>query len=82
MSTTTDRTFAQIPNAHWGEVIRVTLSQFKGKTSEGIRVWYVDDHDETKPSNEGVNFKIELLPNIADGIHKALEAARANGLLG
>jgi hypothetical protein len=34
-----------------------------------------------KPSAKGVNVKVEHLPAIADGIDKALEAARADGLL-
>jgi transcriptional coactivator p15 (PC4) len=77
----TDRTFAAIPTRR-GEELRLGFSAFKGRTYIAFWIWYADNHDEMKPSNKGINFKIELLPNIADGIHKALEAARANGLLG
>jgi len=74
-----DRVFAAIPTRR-GEELRIAFSQFKGRTFLAIRIWY-DDNGEMKPSNKGVNIGIDHLPEIADGIAKALEAARADGLL-
>ncbi len=74
-----DRVFAEIPTRR-GEQLRIALSKFKGNTFVAIRVWYADD-EGLKPSAKGINVKVDHLPAIADGIAKALEAARAEGTL-
>lgn len=74
-----DQIFAEIPIRH-GEKLRVALSKFKGNTFVAVRVWYADD-EGLKPSNKGVNVRIEHLPAIAEGLAKALEAAKTEGLV-
>ncbi|MEA2911101.1 MAG: Transcriptional Coactivator p15 [Bradyrhizobium sp.] len=74
-----DRFFASIPKGR-NEHLRIALSRFKGQTFLAIRIWF-DDEGVLKPSSKGVNVKLEHLPDIADGINKALEAARADGSL-
>lgn len=74
-----DQVFADIPIRR-GEQLRIALSQFKGNTFVAIRIWYVDD-EGLKPGNKGVNIKVDHLPDIAAGITRALEAARAEGLI-
>jgi len=71
--------FAEIPIRR-GEQLRVALSTFKGNTFVAIRIWYVDD-EGLKPGNKGVNVRVDHLPDIAAGITRALEAARADGLV-
>lgn len=61
-----DRIFATVPTRR-GEELRIAFSQFKGRTFLAIRIWY-DDNGEMKPSNKGVNIKIDHLPEIADGL--------------
>lgn len=75
-----ERIFATIEKGR-GEEVRVALSQFKGRTFLAVRIWYTDNSGEKKPSAKGVNIAVDHLPAIADGIAKALEAARADGLV-
>ena len=75
-----DRIFATITTRR-GEELRIALSQFKGRTFPAVRIGYADDNGEMRPSGKGINIKVELLPDIADGITKAFEAAHAEGLL-
>jgi hypothetical protein len=77
---TGNRIFTVIPIRR-GEDLYLAFSNYKGKTYVAIRIWYADENGVMKPSNKGVNIKVEHLPALAEGIAKALEAARADGLL-
>jgi len=38
-----------------GEVLRITLSEFKGRKLLNIRIWYTDQNDgQLKPTKKGV----------------------------
>ena len=76
----TERIFATIPKGR-GEEVRVAFSEFKGRTFVAIRIWYATESGEMKPSSKGVNLAIDHLPELADAIAKALDAARADGLV-
>lgn len=75
-----DRFFAQIPLPR-GEQLVIALSQYKNNTYVALRVWYPGDDGRLKPSAKGANVKVEHLPAIAHGIARALDAARADGLV-
>ena len=38
-----------------GELLRASVSTFKGKTYIGIRRWWKDDSGEWKPGKNGIN---------------------------
>ena len=76
-----DRVIATIPNGRRGEELRVSLNTFKGRHYFAMRIWYADDAGEMKPSGKGANLKIDLLPDIAEAVNKALALARDEGLL-
>ena len=76
-----DRVIAAIPSGRRGEELRVSLNTFKGRHYVALRIWYTDDAGEMKPSGKGANLKIDLLPDIAQAVNKALETARSDGLL-
>jgi len=76
-----DRVVATIPNGRRGEELRVSLNTFKGKHYFAMRIWYADDAGEMKPSGKGANLKIDLLPDIAEAVNKALATARDEGLV-
>lgn len=77
---TGERIFAAIPTRR-GEDLYIAFSSYKGKTYVAIRAWYADDNGVMKPNAKGINVKVEHLPAIADGIAKALAAARSDGLV-
>ena len=64
--------------------IRVGLSEY---TKDGemfdmayARV-YFDDGGEYRPTRNGINVRVELLPELIEGLQKAAAEARAAGLL-
>jgi len=75
-----DRIFAEIPLSR-GERLVIALSQYKNNTYVALRIWFPDDDGKLKPSAKGANVKVDHLPAIADGIARALEVARADGLI-
>lgn len=66
-----------------GEIVRVELSEFKGKSYLNLRIWYTDkESGEYKPTQKGISVKPELYNELKeailaaeDEIRKLLEAA-------
>lgn len=52
-----------------GEIIRVELSEFKGKTYLNLRIWYTDkESGEYKPTQKGISLKPELYGELKEAI--------------
>ena len=64
-----------------GEVVRVSITDFKGRNYVGVRVWYTDSEDELKPSKKGINLELDLFPRLANLIEKSKEIILTKGLL-
>lgn len=57
-----------------GEIIRVEVSEFKGKQYLNIRTWYTDrDSGEYKPTQKGVSIR----PDLYEALKEAVLAAGA-----
>ena len=61
-----------------GEIIRIEVSEFKGKELINIRIWYLAGRDSSgndiyKPTQKGVALNISEFHELRDGINK-LEA--------
>ena len=56
-----------------GEIIRVEISEFKGKKLLNLRVWYTDANNEYKPTQKG----IAIPPELYDQVKEAINAASA-----
>ena len=54
-----------------GEIIRVEISEFKGKKLLNLRVWYTDANNEYKPTQKG----IAIPPELDDQVKEAINAA-------
>lgn len=54
-----------------GEVIRVEVSEFKGKKLLNIRIWYTDAEGEKKPTQKGISVAPELYEELKNAIDKA-----------
>lgn len=63
------------------EELRVSLSTWRDNELINFRVWYDAGGGEMRPGKSGFALKAELLPELADAIGKALEAARVGGLV-
>lgn len=68
----TGRQVATIHKAD-GAVIRVAISDYKGRRVVDVRVWYQPkDSIEFVPSRKGVTFDADKLPAMADAISQAM----------
>lgn len=52
------------------EIIRVRLSEFKGRELIDIRTWYTADDGEWRPSSKGVAFNSELFGELKAAVEK------------
>ena len=62
------------------EVLRISLSEFKGYNLISRRVWFRADDGEMRPSKAGVVICIERLQGVIDGLLAAQAAAQAQRL--
>ncbi|HMV44774.1 MAG TPA: transcriptional coactivator p15/PC4 family protein [Leptospiraceae bacterium] len=54
-----------------GEIIRVEISEFKGKKLLNLRVWYTDANGEYKPTQKGIAIPPDLYEQVRDAINEA-----------
>ncbi len=54
-----------------GEIIRVEISEFKGKKLLNLRVWYTDTNGEYKPTQKGIAIPPELYEQVKEAINSA-----------
>jgi hypothetical protein len=64
-----------------GEVVRVSIEQYKSSWLFNVRKWFEADDGEMRPG-KGLALSVKHLPRLAEATAKALEIARARGLLG
>lgn len=52
-----------------GEIIRIEISEFKGKSYLNIRTWYTDkESGEYKPTQKGVSVRPDLFEQLKQAI--------------
>ena len=59
------------------EMIRVRLSEFKGRELIDIRTWYTGEDGEWRPSSKGVAFNSELFGELRAAVDKLGEELEA-----
>jgi hypothetical protein len=62
------------------EEIRVSITEWKGAQLLSIRVWFPAADGEMRPGKDGLAVRIDRLPELADAIGKAHDAAMEAGL--
>ncbi len=55
------------------DLIRIELSEFKGSQYVGVRIYYMDDKGDWKPTRKGLTLVPEVMVQVRDAINKALE---------
>ena len=55
------------------DLIRVELSEFKGNQYVGVRIYYMDDRGDWKPTRKGLTLVPEVMLQVRDALNKALE---------
>lgn len=59
------------------EEVRATLRTYRGRQYMDVRIYYLDDAGEFKPTKKGINLSVELLGDLTrmiDNLAKAIQA--------
>jgi hypothetical protein len=59
------------------EEVRATLRTYRGRQYMDVRIYYLDDAGEFKPTKKGINLSVELLADLTrmiDNLAKAVQA--------
>lgn len=62
------------------ETVRISISEFRGKTYGDIRVYYRDDDGELKPSRKGLTLAPDLIPDLRAAVVDLEKAFVEDGL--
>jgi Transcriptional Coactivator p15 (PC4) len=54
-----------------GEVLRIEVSEYKGKKNLNLRIWYTDKDGEKKPTQKGVTISPENYEQLKEAILEA-----------
>ena len=63
------------------EIIKLSITEFKGKPYGDLRVYYRDDNDEWRPTRKGLTLAPDLIPEVRAGIEELEQAMREDGLI-
>lgn len=55
------------------EVIRMSITEFKGRELINFRVYYQDEDGEFKPTKKGISFSTELSEDFFEAVDKLKE---------
>jgi hypothetical protein len=59
------------------EEVRATLRTYRGKQYLDVRIYYLDDAGEFKPTKKGINLSVELLGELTRMVDKLAKAIQA-----
>lgn len=62
------------------ESVKVCLSEFRGTPTIDVRCWFATG-DGDKAGRAGITLSAKHLPELAEGINRALHEAKARGLI-
>jgi hypothetical protein len=60
------------------EEVRATLRTYRGRQYMDVRIYYLDDAGEFKPTKKGINLSVELLGELTRLVGKLAEAVQAD----
>ncbi|WP_144142635.1 transcriptional coactivator p15/PC4 family protein [Paraburkholderia sp. BCC1884] len=61
------------------ERLRVTISEYRGRSFIDLRVWYVTESGEFKPGRAGITLRPDQIPEITQGLLLASRAIDPKG---
>lgn len=56
------------------DVLRVSTSDYKGRSYVDLRVWYVDRDGELHPTAKGVSLRLEAVDDVIEALSDASNA--------
>lgn len=60
------------------EEVRATLRTYRGRQYMDVRIYYLDDAGEFKPTKKGINLSVELLGELTRMIGNLAQAVQAD----
>lgn len=60
------------------EEVRATLRTYRGRQYLDVRIYYLDDGGEYKPTKKGINLSVELMGELTRMVGKLQEAVQAD----
>lgn len=61
--------------------IRIGLQEYEGRQIASLRIWFKAEDGTMRPGKDGLNFRVDLLPELHVALAEAVRAADAEGLL-
>ena len=58
------------------EEVRATVRTYRGKQYMDMRIYYLDDAGEYKPTKKGINLSVELLGELTRRVEKLAKAVQ------
>jgi hypothetical protein len=68
-------------NRRRADAVHITLSTYQDANIIDCRIYYTNTQGQMRPSNKGLAMGVAKLPELYDGIGKALAKARELGLI-
>ena len=56
------------------DIVRVSLSEFKGRQYVNVRIYYMNDEGEWKPTRKGITLSPEMMRDVHGAVGEALAA--------
>ena len=53
------------------EVLRITITEYKGRQLVDVRAWYRDRDGELRPGRQGISLRPECLPEVIEALQRA-----------
>ncbi len=66
-----EKNYAEIEKGE--DLVRVSLTEFKGRQYVEIRTYYMADDGEWKPTRKGITLAPDLMKQVSDALNSALE---------
>jgi hypothetical protein len=63
------------------ETVQVRLDTYNNRNVVDVRCWYADNDGNLKPGQSGITLQTAQLPQLSAALIKALETAKAAGLM-
>jgi hypothetical protein len=61
------------------ERLRITVSEFRGRTLVDLRIWYAAESGEWKPGRAGVSLRPDQIGEVMQALRLAAQAADPQG---
>ncbi len=62
------------------DVVRVSLSEFKGRQYVNVRIYYMNEEGEWRPTRKGITLSPDMMRDVHKAVGEALDALEGSGV--